>query len=53
MDWNALFNYLGTGGGLIVLLNWLAGLPLLKRRKRLEKEDVSRLMAEKDNETIF
>lgn len=33
MDWNALFNYLGTGGGLIVLLNWLAGLPLLKRRK--------------------
>lgn len=53
MDWNALFNYLGTGGGLIVLLNWLAGLPLLKRRKRLEKDDVSRLMAEKDNETIF
>ena len=31
MDWDALFNYLGTGGGLIVLLNWIAGLPLLRR----------------------
>lgn len=53
MDWDALFNYLGTGGGLIVLLNWLASLPLLRRRKRLEKDDVSRLMAEKDNQTIL
>lgn len=52
MDWGALFNYLGTGGGLIVLLNWLAGLPLLRRKNRLEKDDVSRRIAEKDNETI-
>lgn len=52
MDWDALFNYLGTGGGLIVLLNWLAGLPLLRRKNRLEKDDVSRHIAEKDNETI-
>lgn len=53
MDWDALFNYLGTGGGLIVLLNWLAGLPLLRRKNRLEKDDVSRLMSERDNETIL
>lgn len=53
MDWDALFNYLGTGGGLIVLLNWLAGLPLLRRKNKLEKEDVSRRMAERDNETII
>lgn len=52
MDWDALFGYLGTGGGLIVLLNWLAGLPLLRRKNRLEKDDVSRHIAEKDNETI-
>lgn len=53
MDWDALFNYLGAGGGLIVLLNWVAGLPLLRRKNHLEKDDVSRLMAEKDNETIL
>lgn len=53
MDWDALFNYLGTGGGLIVLLNWLAGLPLLRKKKQLEKEDVSRQMAERDNQTIL
>ena len=53
MDWDTLFNYLGTGGGLIVLLNWMANLPLLRRQKRLEKDDVSRHMAEKDNETIL
>lgn len=52
MDWDALFNYLGTGGGLIVLLNWIAGLPLLRQKNRLEKDDVSRHIAEKDNETI-
>ena len=40
MDWGALFNYLGTGGGLIVLLNWIANLPLLRKQKRLEKDDV-------------
>ena len=53
MDWDALFNYLGTGGGLIVLLNWLAGLPLLRKKKQLEKDDVSRQMAERDNQTIL
>lgn len=53
MDWDALFNYLGTGGGLIVLLNWLAGLPLLRKKKSLEKDDVSRQMAARDNETIL
>lgn len=53
MDWDTLFGYLGTGGGLIVLLNWMANLPLLRRQKRLEKDDVSRHMAEKDNETIL
>lgn len=53
MDWDALFNYLGTGGGLIVLLNWIANLPLLRKRRRMEKDDVSRLMAEKDNQTIL
>ena len=53
MDWDALFNYLGTGGGLIVLLNWIAGLPLLRRKKALEKDDVSRQMAARDNETIL
>ena len=53
MDWDALFNYLGTGGGLTVLLNWIAGLPLLRRKKALEKDDVSRQMAARDNETIL
>ena len=53
MDWDALFNYLGTGGGLIVLLNWLAGLPLLRRKQKLDRDDVSRQMAARDNETII
>lgn len=53
MDWDALFNYLGTGGGLIVLLNWIAALPLLRKKRKMEKDDVSRLMAEKDNQTIL
>lgn len=53
MEWDALFNYLGTGGGLIVLLNWIANLPLLRKKRKMEKDDVSRLMAEKDNQTIL
>lgn len=53
MSWDALFEYLGTGGGLIVLLNWFAGLPLLRKKKKLEKDDVSRLMSERDNQTIL
>lgn len=32
MGWDALFDFLGAGGGLLILLQWLSGIP----RRRLE-----------------
>ena len=53
MDWSALFDYLGAGGGLLVVLNWIVGLPVLRKKTSLDKDDVSRHMADKDNRTII
>ncbi len=53
MDWGALFDYLGAGGGLLVILNWIVGLPVLRKKSKLDKDDVSRHMAEKDNQLII
>lgn len=27
MGWDALFDFLGAGGGLLILLQWLSGIP--------------------------
>ena len=53
MDWDTILQFAGTGGGLIVLLNWILALPYSKRKAVLDKDDVSRHMAERDNATII
>ena len=52
MDWASLFDYLGTGGGLLVILNWLIALPAARKKARMDKDDVARHMETKDNQTI-
>lgn len=42
MDWNALFSFLGAGGGMVVLLGWLSSLPSLRLKLRREKADADR-----------
>ena len=53
MEWGTLLEYLGTGGGLMVILNWVVKIPVLRKKIKLDKDDVSRHMAEKDNQTIL
>ena len=36
MGWDALFDFLGAGGGLLILLQWLSGIP----RRRLELKGI-------------
>lgn len=52
MDWNTLFSMLGTGG-LVALVNWMINLKAARRRSELEKDDLARIMADRDNETIL
>lgn len=52
MDWASLFDYLGAGGGLLVILNWLIALPAARKKARMDKDDVARHMETKDNQTI-
>ena len=42
MDWEALFSFLGAGGGLVVLLRWLSELPSLRLKVRKEKAEADR-----------
>lgn len=53
MGWDTILEVLGTSGGLLVVLNWIINIPVLRKKGKLEKEDVSRHMAERDNETII
>lgn len=52
MDWNTLFAMIGSGG-LVGLINWLVNFKTNRRRAELDKDDVSRHMAARDNETII
>lgn len=52
MDWNVILAMIGTGG-LAGLVNWLVNLKAVRRRAELDKDDVSRHMAERDNQTII
>lgn len=52
MTWDTLLAILGSGG-LITLINYLISLKTLRRKSTLNKDDVSRLMAQRDNETIL
>lgn len=52
IDWGTILGCL-TGGGLVVVLKYITSLPVLRKQAKLDKEDVSRHMAEKDNETIL
>lgn len=52
MDWNSLLALL-SGGGLVTLINWFVGFKTQKRKSALDKDDISRMMAERDNETIL
>ena len=48
MDWSVFFDFLGAGGGLMVLLKWLSDLPFVRLRLKGEREDAFREMLEKD-----
>lgn len=52
MDWDTLLPMLGSGG-LVGLLNWLFTLRTRLRQNRLDKEELSRIMQAKDNQTIL
>lgn len=52
MDWNTLLAMIGSGG-LVGLVNWLVTLKVSRRKAELDKDDVSRHMAVRDNETII
>lgn len=52
MDWNTLLAMIGSGG-LVGLVNWLVTLKVSRRKAELDKDDVSRHMAARDNETII
>ena len=39
MDWSVFFDFLGAGGGLMVLLKWLSDLPFVRLRLKGERED--------------
>lgn len=52
MNWDTLLAIFGSGG-LAAIASWLVNLKVTRRRSVLEKDDVSRLMAERDNETIL
>ena len=52
MDWSELFNFLGAGGGLVVLLKWLTELPFVRLRLKGEREEAFRDMLDKDSELI-
>lgn len=52
MNWDTLLAMLGSGG-LVAFVNWMISLKAVRRKSELDKDDVSRLMAERDNETIL
>lgn len=52
MTWDTLLAMLGSGG-LVAFINWLIRLKAVRRKSVLDKDDVSRMMAERDNETIL
>lgn len=52
MNWDVLLTMLGTGG-LFTLLNWVISLKAKRRKSVLDKDDISRLMAERDNQLIL
>ena len=52
MNWDTILAMLGTGG-LVAFVNWLINLKATRRKSVLDKDDISRLMAERDNETIL
>lgn len=51
MDWSVILAMIGTGG-LAGLVNWLVNLKVSRRKAELDKDDISRHMAERDNQTI-
>lgn len=52
MDWNTLLAMIGSGG-LVGLVNWLVQLKVSRRKAEMDKDDISRHMAARDNETII
>ena len=52
MNWDTLLAMLGTGG-LTALVNWLINFKATRRKSQLDKDDLSRIMANRDNETIL
>ena len=52
MGWDAFFDFLGAGGGLLVLLRWLSDLPFVRLRLKGKREDTFRKMLEKDSQLI-
>lgn len=52
MTWDTLFAMLGTGG-LVAFIDWLIKLKVTRKKSVLDKDEISRIMADRDNETIL
>ncbi|RHO73422.1 hypothetical protein DW083_06130 [Parabacteroides sp. AF48-14] len=52
MNWDIILTMLGTGG-IFSLFNYLINLKAKRKKSVLDKDDISRLMAERDNELIL
>lgn len=52
MGWDALFDFLGAGGGLLILLRWLSGVPWRRLELKKEREKTYRDLLDGDLEQI-
>ena len=52
MNWDIILSILGTGG-VLTTLNWVINFRERKQKSVLDKDDIYRLMAEKDNHIIL
>ena len=48
MGWDALFDFLGAGGGLLILLQWLSGIPRRRLELKRDREKTFRELLDDD-----
>ena len=52
MGWDALFDFLGAGGGLLILLQWLSGIPRRRLELKRDREKTFRELLDDDMEQM-
>ena len=52
MGWDALFDFLGAGGGLLILLQWLSSVPWRRLELKKGREKTYRDLLDGDLEQI-